>query len=205
MAQIVFTAAERDKLKSTLAGVKSNAQAQAAVNSVLVMADKLVPLLRSEGGAYREQAAKDIAEYAKRVRDHGAALAGSPTLPVGATWAEVSRHVSDLYYLVRTIEQGCPPDEDLGDGFRSAMKSSLADLPANVSAAATVVVAATKKVANSAVKTVKAVTTGAAEIVGGTAWALLKPLMPVLLLVGVGVGIFFYVEKKGLPLPKGLP
>lgn len=202
MAQIVFTAAERDQLKATLGSVKSNAQGQAAVNSVLKMADKLVPILRSGGGAYREQSAKDIAEYAKRVRDHGAALAGSPTLPVGATWAEIKRHVSDLYYLVRTIEQGCPPGEDLGDGWGPAVKSSLIDLPKTIASASGVVVAAGKKVVNVAAKTVQEVATGAAGIVGNTAWALLKPLLPILLIAGVGVGAYFYVTTQGLKLPK---
>jgi hypothetical protein len=203
VAAIVFTAGERDRLKVTLDGVKSNAQAQAAVKSVLNMADRLLPLLWN-GGAYREQAAKDIAEYAKRVRDYGPQLAGSPTMPVGATWGTVKGHVSRLYYLVRTIEQGVPPGEDLGDGFGKAVKVSLDELPANIGAAAGVVAAVSKKVVNTAAKTVKEVAAGAAEIVGGTVWAALKPLLPVVLIAGVGVGIYFYVMKKGIPLPKGL-
>jgi len=204
MASLVFTAAERDRLNQVLASVKSNAQAQAAVSSVLNMAERVLVPLRSEGGAYREQAAKDVTEYAKRVRDYAPSLAGSPTMPVGATWETVKGHVSRLYYLVRTIEQGCPPGEDLGEGFGAALRVSLNELPANVAAATGVVVAATKKAVNVATQTVAAVAKGAGEIVGSTAWAVLKPLLPVVLIAGVGVGIYFYVMKKGIPLPKGL-
>lgn len=194
MGQLVFTAEERDRVKSTFASVKSNGQALAAIDSTLAMAEKMRSVLLSDGGAYRAQSAKDIADYEKPLRDGRPALAGSPTMAVGATWSGLASKAMTLWFLVRTIEQGLPPGEDLGDGWGAALSSSISDLPATIDSAAKVATVAVKKITN----TVKDVGVAVGGAAGSIAWATVKPLLPLLLIVGLGVGVYVYAGKKGL-------
>lgn len=199
MAQLVFTRAEMDKVKALFDAVKSNGQALAVVDKTLEMAERCRGALAARDTAYTNQAAKDLSDMSKQVRDLRPNLAGSPTVPVGQTWSGSLRGKTlNLWNYVRIVEMGMPPGEELGDDFGTALSSAVSDLPKTIDSAAKVAVAVSKKVVNTAVATAKDVGVAVGGAAGSIAWAALKPLIPLILLVGVGAGAYLYATKKGL-------
>ena len=198
MAQIVFSKAEMDRVKAVFDSVKSNGQALAVVDSTIAMAQRCWESLATRDSAYAKQAAKDLTDMSKVVRDARGGLVGMPTTAVGKTWQDLRGKVLNLWNYVRIVEMGMPPGEDLGDGFGAAVKSAAADLPKTVEGAAKVAVMAAKKVAKVAVATVKDVGVAVGGAAGSIAWAALKPLLPLILLVGVGAGVYLYAVRKGV-------
>lgn len=198
MAQIVFSRQEMDRVKGLFDSVKSNGQALAVVDKTIEMAQKCWQELVGRDSAYANQAAKDLADMSKVVRTERASIAGSPTMAVGATWTNLRPKVMNLWNYVRIVEMGLPPGEDLGDGFNAAIKAAAADLPNTINTAAKVAVAAAKKTVTTAARVVKTVGTAVGDAAGSIAWATLKPLLPLILIVGVGAGAYLYATKKGL-------
>lgn len=198
MSQIVFTREEMDRVKVLFDSVRSNGQALAVVDKTIEMATKCWASLQGRDGAYAAQAAKDLTDLSKVVRTERAALAGSPTTAVGVTWAALKPKVMNIWNYVRIVEMGMPPGEDLGDGFGAAVKSAAADLPKTIEGAAKVTVQVAKKTVTTAAKVVKTVGTAVGDAAGSIAWATLKPLLPLILIVGVGAGAYLYAQKRGL-------
>lgn len=198
MAAIVFSRAEMDKVKGLFDAVKSNGQALAVVDKTIEMAQKCWQELMGRDSAYALQAAKDLADMSKVVRTERANLVGASTMAVGATWAALRPKVMNLWNYVRIVEQGMPPGEDLGDGFSTAIKAAAADLPNTINGAAKVTVQAAKKTVTTAAKIVKTVGTAVGDAAGSIAWATLRPLLPVIFIVGIGGAAYLYATKKGL-------
>lgn len=198
MAQIVFSRAEMDRVKGLFDSVKSNGQALAVTDRTISMAEKCKAELSSRGTPYAVQAAKDLSDYLKVATSARAGIAGSPTTAVGKTWTDLKPKVMTIWNYVRVVEMGMPPGEDLGDGFGSAVESAVADLPSTISNAAQVAAVAAKKVVKTATSAVKEVGTAVGGAVGSIAWATLKPLLPLLLVLGAGGAAYFYATKKGL-------
>lgn len=198
MAQIVFSREEMDRVKSLFDSIKSNGQALAVVDRTIKMATDCWSSLQGRDGAYAAQAAKDLTDMSKPVREGRASIAGSPTTAVGATWTNLKPKVMNLWNYVRIVEMGMPPGEDLGDGFNAAVRSAAADLPNTINSAAKVAATVAKKAVKTAAAAVQTVGTAVGGAAGSILWATLKPLIPVILLVGVGAGAYLYATKKGL-------
>jgi len=197
MAELTFTAADKQRVADLFGGVKSNGQAMAAVASTLRMADSMRAILLSAGGSYREQAAKDIKDYADRLRKQAEAIQGSATVPVGQTWVAIKSLATTLWYYIRIVEQGMPPGESLGDGWGSALRSSLADLPTTISTAAGVAMATTVTAVKKTVKVAGVVAAEVGAAAGATAWAIVKPLLPVVAVVALGAAGYLVAARKG--------
>jgi hypothetical protein len=178
-----------DGVKSALDRVKSNAQALAAIDATLKAADVLATELIDEGGAFRESAAKDIDGTAAPIRVMRPQFIGSGTMPVGTSWANARPLVQKLWFLVMLLEQGLPPDVDLGDGWTSALASAVVDLPVTIGNAAGVALKVAAKAATTVAKT-------AVDVVGSTAWAFVKQGWPLLLVAGVGVATYVYFKPN---------
>lgn len=198
MAKLVFTRAEMDRVKALFDSVKSNGQALAVTDATIAMAQKCWESLVARDSAYANQAARDLTDMSKVVRDARGSIAGSPTMPVGKTWQDLRGKVMNIWNYVRVVEMGMPEGEDLGDGFGAAVAGAAADLPKTIEGAAKVAVVVAKKVVNTAVKVAKDVGVAAGGAAGSILWAALKPLLPLVLVVGVGAGAYLYATKKGL-------
>jgi hypothetical protein len=198
VAQIVFTREEMDRVKALFDSVKSNGQALAVVDRTIKMATDCWASLQGRDSAYAAASAKDLTDMSKPVRDARASLAGSPTSAVGKTWTDLRPKVMNLWNYVRVVQMGLPPGEDLGDGFNSAIKSAAADLPATIGNAAKVTVQAATKVVKVVAKTAGEVGAAVGGAAGSILWATLKPLLPLVLILGVGGAAYLYATRKGL-------
>lgn len=182
---VIVSHAQIQGVKDALAGVKSNGQGLAACDAALKAAATLARNLRDVGGPYREGAAKDLEEYAKRVETVRKTMNGNASGAVGESWVKAKEQVMNLYMLAFTLESTMPPGQDFGDGWGPALSSAVNDLPATIGKA--VQVAA--KVVNTAVIEV-------AKVGGSVVWGVVKGAWPLLLIVGVGAVVFFTVKGK---------
>lgn len=198
MAQIVFTKEEMDRVKALFDSVKSNGQALAVIDRTIKMATDCWASLQGRDSSYATQAAKDLTDMSKPVRELRGSLNGAPTTAVGATWAAAKPKVMNLWNYVRVVQMGLPPGENLGDGFGAAISSAAADLPMTIETAAKVTVQKATKVVKATAKVVGDVGAAVGSAAGSIAWATLKPLLPLVLVAGVGIGAYFYATKKGL-------
>ncbi len=184
---VLVSHAQIQTVKDALASVRSNGEAYAAVQAALKAAAAVASALRSEGGSYRNTAAKDIDDYAARVKLYEKELKGSPTAAVGPTWVgKAKEQVLSLYMLMLTVQGTMPPGVDLGDGFGVALKSAVSDLPKTIGAAA--------KVAAQVVQTVVKET---AKVGGSLVWGLVAGAWPLLAIIAIG-GVGYLVLKKKL-------
>jgi hypothetical protein len=192
MADVLVSRAQLDSVKAALFDIKSNGQALAAIDSSLSAAAKLAKALRSDGGAYRQGAAKDIDDAAGKVQAIRKDFAGMATSPVGKSWTDATTKVTYLWVTIFLVEKGLPPGEDVGDGFKDALGSAVRDLPTTIGRAAGVVLATAAKAVTTVAKT-------AATVGGSVVWAFVKEAWPILLVAGLGVGAYLYVARRALP------
>lgn len=172
-------------VKDALATVESAGQAHAACLAALAAAARVASALRAEGGSYRNQAAKDVDDYAKRVNDLEPLLKGSPTSAAGPTWQKAKGQIFSLYNLMMTVQATMPEGVDLGDGFGKALKSAISDLPKTIGEAA--------RVAASVAQTVVKET---AKVGGALVWGVVSGAWPLLALGVIGVVGYFAIRKR---------
>lgn len=183
---VIVSHAQIQVVKDALATVKSNGQGLAACDAAQKTAKTLASHLRSEGGSYRDEAARSLDEYSKRLDPVRKAMDGAKNAAVGATWATSQAQVLNLYMLAFTLESTMPPGVDFGDGWGLALSSAVKDLPATIGQAVQV-----------ATKVVTQVVTGVAKIGGSVIWGFVKGAWPLLLVVGLA-GVAFVVIKGKL-------
>lgn len=188
---VIVSRSQLDGVKAALAGVQSNGQALAAIDSSMRAAQDLMGALLDEGGAFRENAAKQIADALAQVQKARDGVNGMATTAAGKTWQDASIKVMYLWSTIFVLESTMPPGENLGDGFGRALSSALVDLPQTIGNAAGVVL-------KTAVKVTAEVAKGAGQVAGSLIWSFLKQAWPVLILAGAGLGGFYYAKKKGL-------
>lgn len=191
---VLFERAELDRLKAALDSVRSNAQALAAVDASLAAAARLRGVLLSEGGAFREQAAADIASARDVVKRTRPALVGSPTSPAGKAWSDAKPKVLYLWIAISLVEKGIPADVDLGDGWTDAVGVALRELPDTIGNAVGVAARTVKRV-------VAPVVQAAAGVTGSVLWTILRELWPVVLAgAAVGGGYLYFTGRLSAPL-----
>lgn len=174
-----------EAVKTTLAAVRSNGQAAAVVQLALQSAAEWQAYLRELGGPMRESAARDLGQYADRVRVYQRELSGAPTLPTGPTWNKAKEQVMSLYMLGLTLESTMPEGVDLGDGWAPALEHAVTELPRTVGKAA--------KVAANVVQTVVKET---AKVGGSAVWGIVAGAWPLLLVLGVGAAVYLVAVAK---------
>lgn len=189
----LISRAQIDSVKATLGGVKSNAQALAALKTTQKTGNKLADILKGGGGAFRYQAAKDIKQATDALSQFEKPLSGSGTSPVGATWTAAKDKIFYTWMFIYLLQNNVPPEGDLGDGFGPALSEALKELPETIGKAAKVAVKTVVAVA-------KPLVAGAAEITGSVAWGLVKTAWPLLLILGVGA-VGYTILRKRIPLP----
>lgn len=182
---VLVSHAQIQSVKDALASVESAGQAYAAVRAALAAAAKVAAALRDEGGSYRNQAAKDVEDYAARVKTYEKPLAGSPTSAAGPTWVKAKAQIFSLYNLMMTVQATMPPGVDLGDGFGVALKSAIADLPKTIGEAARV-----------AAKVAQTVVTETAKVGGALVWGVIAGAWPLLAIGVLGVVGYFALRKR---------
>lgn len=182
---VIVSHAQIQSVKDALAGVRSNGQALAAVNAATKMATDLAEHLSAEGGAIRAGAAHDLDEYSKRVDVQRKQLDGNLQGAVGPSWLKAREQIFNLYMLAFTLESTMPPGTDFGDGWGPALSYAVKELPRTIGEAAKVAA----KVVNTAV-------TEVAKIGGSVVWGVVKGAWPLLLILGIGAGVFFFVKGK---------
>jgi hypothetical protein len=173
------------RVKDALASVTSNGQAYAACEAAKKAAKDLAKVLRSDGGATREVAAKSLDDYSARIDVPMKALKGNKDAPVAAaSWAKAKEQVFNLYMLALTVESTMPSGEDFGEGWGPALSYAVNELPVTVGNAV--------KVASKAITTV---TTEVAKVGGSVVWGVFSGAWPLILIATVG--LIGYVTLKG--------
>jgi hypothetical protein len=188
---VIASRSQLDGVKAALDGVRSNGQALAAIDSSMKSAMNLAGALLDAGGAFRENGAKQIGDALAQVQKARDAVNGMPTTAVGQSWQIAREKVQYLWSTIFVLQSTMPPGEDLGEGFGTALLSALVDLPATIGNAAGVALKTAVKIAAETAK-------GVGQVGGSLIWAFLKPIWPVLLIAGVGVGGFYYAKRRGL-------
>lgn len=182
---VIVSHAQIQAVKDALASVKSNGQAVAAIDAAKKAAKDLSKHLRSDGGAIREGAAKNLEEYSGRLDPSRKALNGAANTAVGASWTKAQEQTLNLYMLAFTLESTMPPGQDFGDGWGPALSAAVKELPATIGKAVQVAT----KVVNQAV-------TEVASVGGHIIWGVVKGAWPLLLIGGLGLVVWFTVKGK---------
>lgn len=174
------------KLKDALNLVKSNGQAMAAVEAALEAAKATAKALRDEGGPFRLEAAKNVDQYADRVKPFRKQLEGQANARVSeGTWTKAREQIFSLYMLIFTTEADYPGNADLGDSFFAAVSTAVEELPETIGKAVKVV----SKAATTVVKET-------AKVGGSVVWGFVQGAWPLLLVGGLVLGGYLVVKGK---------
>lgn len=178
--------AKIQRVKEALNLVRSNGQAVAAVEAALSAAKMAAKALRDEGGPFRLEAAKNVDQYADRVRPFAKQLTGQANARVSeATWTKAREQIFALYMLLFTTEADYPAGADFGDSFFEAVSTAVAELPATVGKAVKVV----SKAATEVVKET-------AKVGGSVVWGFVQGAWPLLLVGGLVLAGYLVVKGK---------